>query len=473
MVEFAVTCHFLEKHLVPESRILDIGGGPGCYAIWLAQRKHRVVLADLSPKLLEIAREKIGETGVSEYIEEIVEADVCNLSRWSRDAFDAVVCLGPYYHLPNLDDRQWAAKEIARVLRPGGLLFAAMMPRFGFLRRTLAMPDERRHLRDSEFVDRVLNNGVFENDIPGRFTSGYRFTPEEVEEFFAGHGFSKIGLYAAQGITIGIQRSMHELAENDPGTYKAALELVVRTADDPSKLGIAAHLLLYRQKELTIMIEVRQFSPQAIKKAYDARSWIYSKLVAPREFKNHLQAIEQAKILTDEKVLEVAVGPGLSLLELAKRVGNDTRIYGVDLSTHMLDLTEKRLHQEGFLNGELREADCRELPFEDDIFDALYNGYMLDLIPLDDLSVVLAEFKRVLKPGGRLILLNMSKEDERITRAEKLYSRLPATFVLYFFGMCRPVLMEGLVKDAGFVHVSRTFIKGTVASEVITAKKQL
>lgn len=242
-VEFAVTRRFLELNLPQRSRILDIGGGPGRYSIWLAQQKHRVVLADLSPKLLEIAREKILAAGVNELVEEIVEANVCDLSRWSNNSFDAVVCLGPYYHLPNAVDRDRATNEIRRVLRPGGILFAAMMPRIGFLRRTLAIADERKRLRQPDFIDQVLEDGIFENDIPGRFTSGYGFVPEEVEEFFSGHDFTKIGLYAAQGITIGIQRALHELAENDPETYQAALELIVRTADMPSILGMAAHLL--------------------------------------------------------------------------------------------------------------------------------------------------------------------------------------------------------------------------------------
>ena len=65
----------------------------------------------------------------------------------------------------------------------------------------------------------------------------------------------------------------------------------------------------------------------------------------------------------------------------------------------------------------------------------------------------------------------MSKADDRITPLEKLYTRLPAGIVLYLFGMCRPVLMEGIVKAAGFQQVSRTFIRGIVASEIITAIK--
>ena len=220
------------------------------------------------------------------------------------------------------------------------------------------------------------------------------------------------------------------------------------------------------------MIEVRQFSPQTIKKAYNARSWIYSKTVAPREHQNHLLAIEQANIQVGEKVLEVAVGPGLTFLDLAKKVGKGTRIYGIDISSRMLQLTREKLQKEGLANFELREADSRKLPFQDNTFDVLYNGYMLDLIPLDEMSQVLNEFKRVLKPGGRLVLLNMSKKDEENNLQEKLYMTLPAAFVLYIFGACRPVLMEKLVIETGFTEVSRTLLEAINASEIVTAEKQ-
>jgi S-adenosylmethionine-dependent methyltransferase len=242
-VEYAVTCHVLNKYLPSKSRILDIGGGPGRYSIWLAQQGHPVVLADLSPELLRIAREKITEARVNECIEEIAEADACDLSHWSEDNFDAVLCLGPFYHLPKVADRRKATGEIVRVLRPGGLAFIALMPRMIFLRRTLAIPDERHRLGQADFVHRVLDEGVFENDIPGRFTNGYGVRPDEVAPFFEEFGFSTLGLLAAESITVGIQRSLVELAANDPVTYQAALEVIVETARDPSILGMAAHLL--------------------------------------------------------------------------------------------------------------------------------------------------------------------------------------------------------------------------------------
>ena len=89
VIEFAVTTHALNQHLPKHGRLLDIGGGPGRYSLWLAQRGYRVVLADLSPNLLDIARAKIAEAGVQSQIEDVVTGNVCNLSRFGDDSFDA------------------------------------------------------------------------------------------------------------------------------------------------------------------------------------------------------------------------------------------------------------------------------------------------------------------------------------------------------------------------------------------------
>jgi SAM-dependent methyltransferase len=242
-VEFAVTCYTLENYLPTNARILDIGGGPGRYAIWLAQRGHRVVLADLSAELLSIARSKIDQAGVGGLVEDIVEADARDLAPWADSTFDAVLCLGPFYHFPDPRDRDRASAELRRVLRPGGTAFVALMPRLAFLRRTLAISDERHHLAQADFVTCVLQDGVFINDIPGRFTDGYGVRPEEVAPYFEGHGFTTFTLLAAESIVVDNQRALIELSASDPSLYQAAFDVTMRTASDPSILGMAAHLL--------------------------------------------------------------------------------------------------------------------------------------------------------------------------------------------------------------------------------------
>lgn len=222
------------------------------------------------------------------------------------------------------------------------------------------------------------------------------------------------------------------------------------------------------------MISAKEFDPQTIKRAYNRRSWVYSKTVAQMEWTYHLTALDMANIKAGEKILEVAVGPGLTIVELAKRAGRETKIHGIDTSTGMLSLAEKNLLAHGFSNFQLKEADSRQLPFEDNTFDFLYNGYMLDLIPVQDMPKILNEFHRVLKPGGRMVLLNMSKRDEATKSSrETLYSILPAKLILYILGGCRPVLMEGMVHATRFENTTRTFLDGKFPSEIVTAVKPL
>ena len=242
-IEFEITCQVLATYLPPHARVLDIGGGPGRYAIWLAHRGHHVTLADLCPEQLSIARIKISQAGADTMVEEIVEADARDLSYWADNSFDAVLSLGPFYHLPDPNNRNRAAAELHRVLRVGGSAFVALMPRYAFLRRTLDIPDERRHLAQPDFIEHVLSEGVFINDVPGRFTGGHGVLPEEVSPFFEQHGFTTLALLSAEGIAVNNQRALSELATTDPTLYQAALDMVMRTAGDPSILGMANHLL--------------------------------------------------------------------------------------------------------------------------------------------------------------------------------------------------------------------------------------
>lgn len=247
-VEYAVNCRLLAAHLPSAGRVLDLGGGPGRYTIWLAQRGYSVTLAELSPHLLAIARERIAQAGVGDRVEAVVEADACDLSRWADGSFAAVICLGPFYHLPDPADRDRAAGELARVLQPGGIAAIGLMPRLAFLRRTLAIADERAHVLDPAFMARLLKQGAFENDIPGRLTSGYGVVPGDVRPFFAQFGLESVLLAASEGISVGIAEALAEMAATAPELYERALDLIVQTARDQSILGMANHLLYIGQK---------------------------------------------------------------------------------------------------------------------------------------------------------------------------------------------------------------------------------
>ncbi|HHT9136968.1 MAG TPA: class I SAM-dependent methyltransferase [Candidatus Wunengus sp. YC60] len=204
-----------------------------------------------------------------------------------------------------------------------------------------------------------------------------------------------------------------------------------------------------------------------IRRLYNFASHFYS-LANLIEGKHHARALELAQIQPNDKVLEVAVGLGYTFLNILKRVNKSNTVYGIDLSPKMLKKTRKLATTNGFSNFILKEGDARKLPYPDEIFDLLYNSYMLDLIPLADIPVILKEFKRVLKKGGRLILLNFSKRDNSPVFAETLYKLNPSLL----FG-CRPVLAESFVKEVGFKDVKREVPKFflSLPSEIVTARK--
>lgn len=182
--------------------------------------------------------------------------------------------------------------------------------------------------------------------------------------------------------------------------------------------------------------------------------------------------LELAAITPQDRVLEVAVGPGVTLLEILKKVDKTNVVHGVDLSPKMLAKARHTVNAAGYTNIDLRETDARRLPFSNDEFDVLYNSYMLDLIPFSDMPVVLREFRRVLKPGGRLVLVNMSKSDDsKLIFWERFYKSLPAVLVPYLLGSCRPVLMESMVRQCGFSEVTRELVLKAIPSEIVTARK--
>lgn len=226
------------EELVPrEARVLDLGGGPGKWAIWLASRGNRVVLADLSPALLEIGRRKLAEAGVE--AEAVLEVDARDLGRFSDDEFDVVLSLGPFYHLTAAADRETAAREAHRVLRPGGLLLATVMTRYSWLLGALLETGSSR----LPAIRRALEDGIYHNEEAGRFTEAYLHRPEEVVTFFEASGFETRRVMASQSFLYLAQEQVAELHERDAEAYEALLDLAYESATDPSILGISGHIL--------------------------------------------------------------------------------------------------------------------------------------------------------------------------------------------------------------------------------------
>ena len=195
---------------------------------------------------------------------------------------------------------------------------------------------------------------------------------------------------------------------------------------------------------------------EEVRELYGRLAWIYD-VFTDFEPAHHREAVNLADIQPGECVLEVACGTGRATRMIAEQMAETGRFHAVDLTPGMLRRASRRLAKAGLLDRvDLRLADAADLPFEDATFDVLYNGYMLDLVDSGDIPAILTEFRRVLKPGGRLVLVNMSKREKGKTLYELLYEK---GLLAFASGGCRPVLAEPFLSQAEFTGVHRVYRK--------------
>ena len=246
--EFAVTCRALDDFLPPPpGRILDVGGGPRRYAIHLTKLGYHITLLDLSQKNLDLALEKsIGE-GI--YLPPPVRGDALDLPKTldgeeTDNWFDAVLLMGPLYHLLRAEDRLKAIHEARRVLRPGGLIFAAFLTRFAPL-RDLAVHSPAWILEHPDRFGQLLDQGLNRAHESSTFPDSYFIHPDDIVPFMALGGFRAIALLSCEGLVAG-----HEAAVNDltGELWSAWVNLNYRLSQEPALRGAADHLLFVGSK---------------------------------------------------------------------------------------------------------------------------------------------------------------------------------------------------------------------------------
>jgi demethylmenaquinone methyltransferase/2-methoxy-6-polyprenyl-1,4-benzoquinol methylase len=119
------------------------------------------------------------------------------------------------------------------------------------------------------------------------------------------------------------------------------------------------------------------------------------------------RAGELAELRPGDAALDVCCGTGDLALELSGRVGSEGTVVGCDFSERMLDLARSKASERGAANARFEWADALELPYADGSFDAATIGF--GARNLSDLDRGLAELARVLRPGGRLVILEITQ----------------------------------------------------------------
>ena len=239
--EFEITKHYMRKYLSGK-RILDIGGGPGRYAIWLAQEGFDVTLLDLSDANISFAKEKAVEKGVSI---RALQADARDLSLLGNEVFDHVLLMGPLYHLFEEKDRIQCVSEASSRLRTGGLLFASFITLHAGLNYYLSeCPDEI--LQELTFAPEYLDCLAESRSWSGTaFTEAVFMHPAEIEPFFKKCGYKKQVLFSQEGVTGVAEPEIMNASTDVKDLY---MKLSLSLCEKPEYFAYAQHLMYIGMK---------------------------------------------------------------------------------------------------------------------------------------------------------------------------------------------------------------------------------
>ena len=228
----------------PPAVVLDVGGGAGPYAFWLAERGYEVRLIDAAPRLVAIAR-SLNERATHTLAATSV-GDARALPEENESA-SMVLMLGPLYHLQEDRDRHAAIAEAARVLKPGGVLVAAGISRWASALDGLS----RELLRDGDFI-RIMQQDLIDGrhrnttDRVDYFTTAYFHRPDDLRREVAEGGFDVQQLYGIEGP--GWLLSDFDERWADPKRREILVSVARALETEPSVIGCSAHLLVVGRK---------------------------------------------------------------------------------------------------------------------------------------------------------------------------------------------------------------------------------
>lgn len=236
-LELLRTKELILRHL-PEApcEVADVGGGPGRYAVWLAELGHRVRLRDVVPLHVEqaiVATHHLDAVDVA-----VGDARSLDLADGS---VDVVLLLGPMYHLPVAADRRRALAEAQRIVRPGGLLFVAAISRWAA--RLHGVLVEQLYVDRPEivgFLPEIETTGVVAPRHHASFT-GYSHRPQEFADEVRAAGLELVELVNVEGPAALLGDLADRLA--DPGHAAMVVDSARALENVPELLGYGPHLL--------------------------------------------------------------------------------------------------------------------------------------------------------------------------------------------------------------------------------------
>ena len=223
----------------PPATIIDVGGGAGIHAFWLAEQGFNVTLIDAVLHHIETAEKNARERPDVPIRMEVGDARSLNID---DSAADAVLLFGPLYHLTSREDRVKCIAEARRVLRPEGIVMGVCIPRFASLVNCLSLGEAGSSVFRS-IVDTDLQDGQHRNptDDPTFFTTTFFHHPDQLVDEFKDGGFDVLHLLAVEGPG----KLIPDLEKywSIPEQQEWILEVIRKVEREPHLFGVSTHLM--------------------------------------------------------------------------------------------------------------------------------------------------------------------------------------------------------------------------------------
>lgn len=239
-IEFITTSRIMDEHLNEKMQILDCAAGTGIYSFYLADNGHKVTATDITPRHIEVINKIMQD---KEYQMRTAVLDATDMSMFKDESFDVVLNMGPFYHLLTEESRNKCLLESLRVLKKGGLIFTAYIPRYYVFH--LAALSDTRYL-DRKLAEQIIGTGVLKhNDEKCFWTDTYYSTMSEMEQLYTNNNLYIIDHFAQDGLTPLFSKTIDNWTEHE---FKTWCDYHYSVCREKSTLGASNHVVIVGRK---------------------------------------------------------------------------------------------------------------------------------------------------------------------------------------------------------------------------------
>ena len=239
--EFELTVRYINRYVKPGDKVLDIGGGPGRYSLYLAAKGCDVTLFDLSSANVEFAKEQASAQGVSF---KAFAGDAREVDSRIGEQYDHILLMGPLYHLLQESDRVKALNASLKCLKQNGIIYVSFISSYGGIIYSIKYEPQLIIEKDVEFQYKL-----FEDDLPfsgSSFTQSYFYRHKDVLPFMAQFPLEKLHFFGQESVLAPCEENIKAQSQE---VIEKWLDLAERVCEREDLLSYSEHLMYIGRKK--------------------------------------------------------------------------------------------------------------------------------------------------------------------------------------------------------------------------------